>query len=62
MVTIQNIRESVNAMPEDASVDDVIERLLYLQALDDSMEQVQNGQFYTHAEVKTYIKTKWLNK
>jgi hypothetical protein len=34
MVTLKTIKDSVNSMPEIATIDDVIERLIYMQKID----------------------------
>jgi predicted CopG family antitoxin len=61
MLTLTTIKESVNAMPEGSSFDDVIERLIYLRKIDDALEDVKNGNVYTHQEMKEYAK-QWLKK
>ena len=61
MVTLTTIQDSVNSMPENSTIDDVIERLIYLQKIDDAIDDVEKGNFYTHEEMKEYIK-KWSKK
>ncbi|WP_305952538.1 hypothetical protein [Emticicia oligotrophica] len=61
MVTLTTIKDSVNSMPENATIDDVIERLIYLQKIDEALVDVEKGNFYTHEEMKEYTK-KWLKK
>jgi predicted CopG family antitoxin len=58
MVTLSTIKDSVNSMPENASIDDVIERLIYLQKIDEALLDVQNGNVHSHQEMKEYVK-KW---
>jgi predicted CopG family antitoxin len=61
MVTLSTIKDSVNSMPENASIDDVIERLIYLQKIDEALLDVQNGNVHSHQEMKEYVK-KWSKK
>ncbi|GAB2618916.1 hypothetical protein GCM10027035_13890 [Emticicia sediminis] len=61
MVTLTTIKDSVNSMPENATIDDVIERLIYLQKIDEALVDVEKGNFYTHEEMKEYTQ-KWLKK
>ena len=58
MVTLTTIKDSVNSMPENSTIDDVIERLIYLQKIDDAIEDFEKWNFYTHEEMKEHIK-KW---
>jgi predicted transcriptional regulator len=48
-------------MPENATIDYVIERLIYMQKIDEALIDVEKGNFYTHYEMKEYTK-KWLKK
>ena len=46
-------------MPEEFSVDDLMERLMILQKIEEGQQQIQAGQFYTEEEAKKKLK-KWL--
>ena len=51
--------ETVQDMPEEFSVDDLMERLMILQKIEEGQQQIQAGQFYTEEEAKKKLK-KWL--
>lgn len=51
--------ETVQDMPEEFSVDDLMERLMILQKIEEGQQQIQAGQFYTEEEAKKKLE-KWL--
>ena len=61
MVTLKTIKDQVNSMPENATIDYVIERLIYMQKIDQALIDVEKGNFFIHDEMKEYTK-KWLKK
>ncbi|WP_423148494.1 hypothetical protein [Rubrolithibacter danxiaensis] len=44
--------ETIKDMPEEFSVEDLIERLMVLQKIEEAQQQVQSGQFYTDEEAE----------
>jgi len=46
-------------MPEEFSVDELIERLMVLQKIEEGQQQIQAGQLYTEEEAKQKLE-KWL--
>ena len=55
MVTPQQIIESFRNLPENTSVDEMIERILILDAIARGEQQIRNGQYYTKEEMKEVI-------
>lgn len=55
MVTPQQIIESFRNLPENTSVDDMIERILILDAIARGEKQIREGQYYTKEEMKEMI-------
>lgn len=51
--------ETIQDMPEEFSVDELMERLLILQKIEEGKQQIQAGQFYTEEEAKKKLE-KWL--
>ena len=51
--------ETIEDLPEEFSVDDLIERLIILQKIEEGRKQIQEGQFYTEEEAKKKME-KWL--
>lgn len=52
MITLQEIKQSINQMPQEASIDDVIERLIYLRQLDEAMDEVNKGNGIPNEDIK----------
>lgn len=51
--------ETLQDLPEEFSVDDLIERLVILQKIEEGREQIKFGKFYTEEEAKKKLDT-WL--
>ena len=51
--------ETIQDMPEEFSVDELMERLMILQKIEEGQRQIQAGQFYTEEEAKEKLE-KWL--
>ncbi len=60
---MSNIKETVisliNKLPEDSSLEDIMEHLYVKQKILKGQKQMMTGQFYTHEEAKE-IMTEWL--
>ncbi len=50
---------SINEMPQDFELDDLIERLVVLDKIERGREEVKKGQTVSHEEAKTVL-AKWL--
>jgi hypothetical protein len=53
------ILETIQGMPEEFSVDELIERVMILHKIEEGQRQVQAGQVYTEEEAKKRLE-KWL--
>ena len=62
MVKLKEIKETVNSMPEGSTMDDVIERLIYLQQIDDAMDAIDNGEGIFDKVVRENFMQKWSKK
>ncbi len=51
--------ETIQDMPEEFSVDELMERLMILQKIEEGQQQIQAGQFYSEEEAKKKLE-KWL--
>ncbi|WP_285546554.1 hypothetical protein [Dyadobacter frigoris] len=51
--------ESLEAMPDNLEVEQVIEQIILLSKIERSRKQLDSGEFHTHKEVKNAYK-KWL--
>lgn len=53
------VNEAVKAMPEEFSIDDLIEKLILIQSFEQGKQQYKSGKFFTHQEVGQKLE-KWL--
>ena len=59
MTTKQQVIRAAQSLPEDASFEDAMERLLFLAKIDKGLQQADLGKTMTHEKVKQKMK-KWL--
>jgi predicted transcriptional regulator len=52
--------ESINDLPDEFSIDEVIERLIILEKIEQGRQDVKNGKINTEEEAKVKL-SKWLN-
>jgi predicted transcriptional regulator len=51
-ITRERMLEVIRELPEDASVDDAIEKLVFLAKIEEGLAQLDRGEGITHEEVK----------
>jgi len=51
-MTRERMIEAIRELPEDASVDDAIERLVFLAKIEEGLAQLDRGERIPHEEVK----------
>lgn len=59
MITKRNVLETIKDMPEQFSVDELLDRLILIQKIEIGSKQFEAGELYTHEEAKDKLK-KWL--
>ena len=59
MTTKQKVIQAVQGLPENASYEDAMERLLFLSKVERGLLQADAGQTVTHSKVKEKMK-RWL--
>jgi predicted transcriptional regulator len=59
MTEKQKIMKAVRDLPADASIEDAMERLLFLAKIEKGLQQANAGQTLSHGEVKEKM-AKWL--
>ena len=59
MTTKQKVIQAVQGLPENASYEDAMERLLFLSKVERGLQQADAGQTVTHSKVKEKMK-RWL--
>jgi predicted transcriptional regulator len=52
MLTKEKIRKTIDTMPEILSLDEVIEKLILLEKIEEGMKDADEGRVYTTEEVK----------
>jgi hypothetical protein len=55
----QKVMEAIRDLPDDASIEDAMQRLLFLAKIDRGLQQADAGQTIPHAQVKEKM-AKWL--
>jgi len=58
-MTKAQILETVNQLPEDFELEDLFERLLFIQRIEERLRQSDNGETLTEAEARSYL-SRWL--
>ena len=59
MTTKERVVQAIQDLPEDASIEDAMERLLFLAKIERGLRQADAGQTIPHADVKARM-AKWL--
>lgn len=59
MTTKEKVLQAVQALPDDASIEDAMGRLLFLAKVDRGLKEVDSGQTMPHSKVKERM-SKWL--
>ena len=59
MTTREKVIRAVQDLPDDASVEDAMERLLLLAKIERGIQQADDGQTIAHSQVKERM-AKWL--
>ncbi|MFA7236681.1 MAG: hypothetical protein WC058_07440 [Phycisphaeraceae bacterium] len=59
MTTKEKLLHAVQELPDDASFEDAMERLLLLAKIERGLQQADSGQAIPHAQVKERM-AKWL--
>lgn len=52
--------ESINKLPDEFSIDEVIERLILIEKIEKGRQEVMKGKVNTEEQVKAKL-SKWLN-
>lgn len=59
MLTKEKVLASIKELPEEFSVDELIDRVIFLQKIDTGLEQSSEGKTKTTEEAKEQL-SKWL--
>ena len=59
MTTKEKVPQAVNNLPDDASIEDAMDRFLFLAKIERGLQQAGAGQTIAHSQVKEQM-VKWL--
>ena len=59
MQTKEQILKAIEELPDDATIEDALERLYLLYKIEEGVKQADNGQLITQAEARERM-AKWL--
>ena len=57
MITKAQVLESIQTLPDDATADDVIEKIIFLKKMERSFQQIEEGKTYSLNEMKEFVKS-----
>ena len=52
--------ESINTLPDEFSIEEIIERLITIEKIDKGLQEVKDGKINTEEQAKAKL-SKWLN-
>ena len=55
MLTKEKIRKTIDTMPENLSLDEVIEKLILLEKIEEGIKDADEGRVHTTSEVKSRL-------
>jgi hypothetical protein len=58
--TKRTVRELLDRLPDDCTIDDVLYHLYVLQAIARGRDDIQSGRTLSHEEVAQQLRKKWL--
>jgi predicted transcriptional regulator len=59
MLTKEKVRKTIDRLPENFTVDQVVEELVVLNKIEEGLNDVEHGRVFTTEQVKKELKT-WL--
>ncbi|MFA5972526.1 MAG: hypothetical protein WC780_09265 [Lentimicrobiaceae bacterium] len=59
MLTKDKIKKSIDTLPDNLTIDQVIDRMIMLDKIEQGLKDVEDGNIYTTEEVKEKL-NKWL--
>jgi predicted transcriptional regulator len=59
MLTKDKVRKTIDRLPENFTVDQIVEKLVVLNKIEEGLKDVEKGRVFTTDQVKKELKT-WL--
>lgn len=55
MLTKQNVKNTIANLPENFTIDELIEKLIVVKKIEEGLEQSKNGETISNENIKTII-------
>ena len=59
MLTKEKIKQSIDTLPDDLTIDQVIDRIILLDKIEQGLKDVEDGNVFTNEQAKARL-SKWL--
>ena len=59
MLTKDKVKKTVDRLPENFTVDQIVEELVVLNKIEEGLKDIENGKVFTNDQVKKELKS-WL--
>ena len=59
MLTKEKVKSTIDSLPENFTIEDVIDKLIFLEKIEQGLNDVKEGKVYSTEEVKKRL-DKWL--
>lgn len=56
MLTKENIKKSIDSLPENPNLDEVIDKIIMLDKVEQGLLDIKKGNTYTTSEVREHLK------
>jgi predicted transcriptional regulator len=60
MLTKDKVRKTIDRLPDNFTVDQIVEELVILDKIEEGLKDIEEGRVFSTAQVKEELKT-WLN-
>ncbi len=58
MLSKTTVQKSIERLPQEFSIDELIEQLIFIEKVEDGLQQSRDGNVISHEDVKSMI-SKW---
>lgn len=55
MTVKEQVLSAISSLPEDASLEDAMDKLLFLSKIDSGLKDIEEGRVFSHEEAKTKL-------